>query len=225
MSAGMLSNPSALFLCMSYWADAMGQTARGSGFATIVPPEFHCVWKLKALQIGSELWGTLECFISEEFGTITWQALELWLLPVGEAWMVLNCVERTELRSFGFAQATRIQPCYQAAKESMTAWSSAKCLKENIKTTVMEVKTARHLLCWWIAYYKVCFSYASGNKTFTKRGIGRLLKEWRSTCGKKCLKCESHPAGNFYMGVLRPELSLLFSLYMFYNSLTWITGV
>lgn len=50
--------------------------------------------------------------------------------PVGEAWMVLNCVERTQLRYFDFALATRIQPCYQAAKESMTACSSAKRLKE-----------------------------------------------------------------------------------------------
>lgn len=51
-------------------------------------------------------------------------------LPVGEAWMVLNCVERTQLRCFDFTQATRIQPCYQAAKESMTACSSAKRLKD-----------------------------------------------------------------------------------------------
>lgn len=139
-----------------------GQTARGSGSATIVPPEFHSVWNLKALQMGLELWGTLECFISPESGTITWQAFELW--PLLEAWMVSDCLEQTELRCFDFA--SRIQPCYRAAKESMTACSSAKRLKKNTKTTDLEVRTARNLLRWWISHCKVCFSNASGNKSF-----------------------------------------------------------
>lgn len=83
---------------------------------------------LKALQMGLELWETLECFISEESGTVTWRALELW--PLLGAWMLSDCVERTERHCFDFTRATRIQPCYRAAKESMTTCSSAKHLKE-----------------------------------------------------------------------------------------------
>jgi len=139
-------------------------------------------------------------------------------LSVGEAWMVLSCVERTQLRCFDLAQATRIQPCYQASKESMTACSSAKRRKE-------KYQDHRHLLCWWISHYKVCFYYTSGNKTFPERGNGSFLKEWRSSYGKKFLKCESHLAGPFKMGVLRPELSLLASFYTFYGSPTWIIGL
>lgn len=191
MSAGMLSNPSALFLCMSYWADATGQTARGSGSATIVPPEFHCVWKLKALQIGLELWGTLEWFFfffqkSLEISHDEHLNFDRWLCE-RRGWCRTVCSEQKCAvlvlhKRRGSSHVIKLLKRAWQHDLLQSAW------KKNINTTDMEVRTARHLLCWWIAHYKVCFTTLQVTRLFRKEGSAGLWGNDAVHVGKKMLE-------------------------------------
>lgn len=203
MSAGMLSNPSALFLCTSYWADAIGADSQRIRFCYYCP-----AW----VSLRMKVWKPFRWVWSSEglWSVLFQKSLELshdellnfdrcwrcgWCQTV---WSGQNCTVLIIHKRRGSSHVIELLKRAWPHVLLRSGW------KKNLKTTDMEVKT-----CWWMSHDKSCFSYASGNKTFPKRGIGRLLKEWRSKSGRKCLKCELYPAGSFYMGVLRPEISLL----------------
>lgn len=90
-------------------------------------------------------WGTLECFISQQSGTVPWRGLELWMLLWGEAWMVLSRVDNySVLISLKRGRSTRVIKLLKRAwKCSLCYWLQEKCYSP--KATDMDVKTARHL--------------------------------------------------------------------------------
>lgn len=165
MSPGMLSNPSALFLYMSCWADAIGADGQRIRFCYYCPAWVSLRMKIEG---SSDRCGALR-----DFGVFYFR--RVWNYHMTGSWTLNRCL--WERRGWcwtvwsGHNCAVLIlhkrRGSSHVIKLLKRAWQHVllqSVWKININTT--DIWTARHLLSWWTSHYKVCFSYTSGNKTF-----------------------------------------------------------